>query len=350
MNKKITAVFIIGIFLTSFGAVLAADGDVIWEKLGHAGWGYDVAVDSKDNIILTYYSGVTKYDPNGNEIWGSPIVYEDAYSVAVDSKDNILVTGGGGTMKYDSNGNPVWGSPISFYGYAVAVDSKDNILVTGGGGTMKYDSNGNPVWGSPISFYGYAVAVDSKDNILVSDTIFNTRKYSSSGTFIWEKTFTTGYSQWSYGVATDSFDNVIVSGYGGNPVSTWASIILKYSPDGTKLWEVIDNIEPRWSYNLAVDSYNNIIVAGGNTSHDWLTKKYDPNGNKIWERAFDFEGGQDEGQALAVDSKNDIVVTGVVFSSGGKYYTVKYQGTPPRSKPLPIAKILEILKRNKNKE
>ncbi|HNR44424.1 MAG TPA: hypothetical protein PKH80_04585, partial [Methanofastidiosum sp.] len=135
MNKKITAVFIIGIFLTSFGAVLAADGDVIWEKLGHAGWGYDVAVDSKDNIILTYYSGVTKYDPNGNEIWGSPIVYEDAYSVAVDSKDNILVTGGGGTMKYDSNGNPVWGSPISFYGYAVAVDSKDNILVTGGGGT-----------------------------------------------------------------------------------------------------------------------------------------------------------------------------------------------------------------------
>lgn len=29
MNKKITAVFIIGIFLTSFGAVLAADGDVI---------------------------------------------------------------------------------------------------------------------------------------------------------------------------------------------------------------------------------------------------------------------------------------------------------------------------------
>ena len=312
MNKKITAVFIIGIFLTSFGAVLAADGDVIWEKLGHKGWGYDVAVDSKDNIVLAYIDGVTKYDPNGNEIWSSPIVYEDAYSVAVDSKDNIIVTGVGGTMKYDSNGNPVWGSPIDFPGYAVAIDSKDNILV--------------------------------------SDTIFVTSKYSSSGTFIWKKTFTTGYSQWSYGVATDSFDNVIVSGYGGNPVSTWASIIVKYSPDGTKLWEVIDNIETRWSYNLAVDSYNNIIVAGGNTSQDWLTKKYDPNGNKIWERAFDFEGGQDDGQAVAVDSKNDIVVTGFVFSSGGKYYTVKYQGTPPRSKPLPIAKILEILKGNKDKE
>ena len=275
MNKKITSVLLVSIFLTSIGAILAADGDVIWEKIG----------------------------PGGN-----------AYGVAVDSKDNIIVT-----------------------------DDSD--------GTMKFDPNGNALWASTISFNGKGVAVDSKDNILVNDYYFTTRKYSSNGIFIWEKTFDSGGSyNRSYGVATDSLDNVIVSGYNENSVSEWASIIVKYSPDGTKLWDIIDDTEPRWSYKVAVDSYNNIIAAGGRyLSYDWLTKKYDPNGNKIWERSFDFAGNNDEGCAVAIDSKNDIIVTGYVTNGGGKYYTVKYQGAPPRSKSLPIAKILEILKRNKDK-
>jgi hypothetical protein len=186
---------------------------------------------------------------------------------------------------------------------------------------------------------------------LIDDGYFITRKYSSTGTFIWEKEFNSGGSyDYSYGVVTDSFDNVIVSGYNGNAVSTWASIIVKYSPEGTKLWDIIDDTEPRWSYGVAVDSYNNIIAAGGRyLSYDWLTKKYDPNGNKIWERAFDFEGGNDEGWAVVVDSKNDIVVTGWIYSGVRKSYTVKYGGVPPRSKSLPIAQILKILKRNKEK-
>ena len=101
------------------------------------------------------------------------------------------------------------------------------------------------------------------------------------------------------------------------------------------------------TYGVAVDSYNNIIVAGGRyRSYDWLTKKYDPNGNKIWERAFDFKGQDDEGWAVAVDSKNDIIVTGWVYDGDNYYYTVKYQGGPPKNKSLPIAKILNILNLN----
>lgn len=304
----------------SFGAILAADGDVIWEKIGPDGYG------------------------------NAPY-----YGVAVDSKNNIIVTGNAGTMKFDSNGNALWASTLNFNGFGVAVDSKDNIIVTGYTtgytGTRKYDPNGNLLTSISFGGYGIAVAVDSKDNILIVDEYFTTRKYSSSGTFIWEKTFSSGGSwDYSYGVVTDSLDNVIVSGYNENSVSEWASIIVKYSPDGTKLWDIIDDTEPRWSYKVAVDSYNNIIAAGGRyLSYDWLTKKYDPNGNKIWERSFDFAGDYDEGCAVAIDSKNDIIVTGYVTDGGGKYYTVKYQGTPPRSKSLPIAKILEILKRNKDK-
>ena len=137
-------------------------------------------------------------------------------------------------------------------GEAVAVDSKDNIIVTGIHGTMKFDSNGNGIWASVIPFKGYGVAVDSNDNILVVDSYFTTRKYSPTGTLIWEETFDSGGSyEYSYGIATDSFGNVIVSGYNGNPVSTWASIIVKYSSNGTKLWDIIDDVEPRWSYGVA---------------------------------------------------------------------------------------------------
>lgn len=349
MNKKITSVLLVSIFLTSFGAVLAAEGNVIWEKIGPGGYAYGVAVDSKDNIIVTGTGGTIKYSSNGNLL--TTIIFS-GNGVAVDSKDNIIVTGDDGTMKFDPNGNGLWASTLNFEGEAVAVDSKDNIIITDSSdGTMKFDPNGNALWASTISFNGRGVAVDSKDNILVNNYYFTTRKYSSNGTFIWEKKFDSGSSNdRSYGVATDSLDNVIVSGFNVNTDSTYASIIVKYSPDGTKLWDIIDNIDPRWSYKVAVDSYNNIIAAGGRyLSYDWLTKKYDPNGNRIWERSFDFAGNNDEGWAVAIDSKNDIIVTGYVTYVGGKYCTVKYQGTPPRSKPLPIAQILKILKANKDK-
>jgi len=354
MNKKITAVLLVSIFLTSIVAILAADGDVIWEKIGpvDSGLATGVAVDSKDNIIVINNFGNTmlKYSSNGNLL--TTISFNVSFygqGVAVDSKDNIIVTGNV-TRKYDPNGNLL--TEISFGGNGVAVDSKDNIIVTGNV-TRKYDPNGNLL--TEISFGGNGVAVDSKDNIIVTGG-FTTGKYSSSGIPIWEKTFDSGgFSEDSYGVATDSLDNVIVSGYNDNSVSTYASIIVKYSPDGTKLWDIIDDTEPRASYKVAVDSYNNIIVAGGRDdslswlSPDWLTKKYDPNGNKIWERSFDF-AGNNEGYAVAIDSKNDIIVTGFITNGGEKNYIIKYQGTPPRSKSLPIAKILEILKRNKKKK
>lgn len=343
--KKIISILIISIFLISLSSVYAADGDVLWEKIGPNGYVYDVAVDSKDNIIIVQDVGTRKYDPNGNLLKEISFGYN---GVAVDSKDNIIITGGIGTRKYDPNGNLL--KEISFNGNDVAVDSNDNIIIAGAS-TRKYDPNGNLL--AEISFYGYRVAVDSKDNILIDNGSFTTRKYSSTGTSIWEKTFDSGYTQYLHGIATDSFDNVIVSGYNSNPVS-WASIIVKYSPTGTKLWDIIDGTDSRWSYGAAVDSYNNIIVAGGretpSNNYDWLTKKYDPNGKKIWERALDFKGGSDQGWAVAVDSKNNIIVTGWVYDGGTvKSYTVKYGGVTPRSKSLPIAKILEILKRNKEK-
>ncbi|HOM96086.1 MAG TPA: hypothetical protein PLK39_04505, partial [Methanofastidiosum sp.] len=134
MNNKITAIFIVAIFLMSFGVVLAADGDVIWKR-EYDGNGPDyamgVATDSYNNVIVTGYSFMgdnldnlnyctIKYDAAGNIIWKREYDGGDedgAKGVATDSYNNVIVTGiseiGGRrsdycTIKYDPNGNVVW--------------------------------------------------------------------------------------------------------------------------------------------------------------------------------------------------------------------------------------------------
>jgi hypothetical protein len=123
---------------------------------------------------------------------------------------------------------------------------------------------------------------------------------------------------------------------------------VKYSSSGAELWDIIDNTGGRWSYDVAVDSYNNIFVAGGEYDsynyYQYLTVKYDSSGKKVWERKYDFSDYYDDSYDIVVDSQNNIIVTGYVWNvSQYDYFTIKYQGTPPRSKSLPIAQILKIL-------
>jgi len=56
--KKITAILIASLFLISIGYVYAADGDLIWAKTydsGNHDYGYGVATDSQNNVIVTGY-------------------------------------------------------------------------------------------------------------------------------------------------------------------------------------------------------------------------------------------------------------------------------------------------------
>jgi len=363
--KKLTSILIIIMFIASFGAVYAADGDTIWSKIydsGGADYAYGVALDSQNNSIVTGNSNTIKYDPNGNELWPAPIAFP-GNGVANDLQNNIIVTGSSGTMKYDPNGNPLWPGVILFYGTSVATDSTNNIIVIGGSDIMKYGPNGNEIWPTVIDFGGTArdVAVDSENNIIVVGTYNNDyyiQKLDPNGNLLWDKSISlTSGTDYGYGVAVDSKDNIIVTGWVYDeldPEIQYASGTIKFTSNGTEIWRILDNTGDRWSYKVAVDSYNNIILAGGKMDpsdyYQYLTVKYDSNGKMIWEKALDFSNYSDDSYDVAVDSQNNIAVTGYVYNDVGyDYYTIKYQGTPPRIRSLPIAKILEILKRNKGK-
>jgi len=138
------------------------------------------------------------------------------------------------------------------------------------------------------------VAVDSEDNIIVTGTSqpyfayanfwdYHTIKYDHNGKEIWSKTYENGYSNWPMGVAVDSADNVIVTGYSSN----------------------------------------------ASTDYNYYTIIYDKDGNEIASATYD-RGYDDEAMGVAVDSEDNIIVTGYSTNENGNkdYYTIKYETVP----------------------
>jgi hypothetical protein len=267
---------------------------------------YGVAMDSQDNFIATgtisgnwygaegYHNAMVldKYDANCNPVWDDPVIYhemgfgdsawQEANSVALDSSDNIFLAGrvfaGWGpnqgdwaTWKYDANGTLQAGFPL-YYNYStsyiyadlaydVAVDSSGNIIVVGVRGVSGCDgcTNNNIDW--------------------------HVRKYSVSGTVLWEDT------------------------YGG----------------GANLYD--------YAYRVALDSQNNVIVAGytnkgtdnsaANQNYDWLVIKYAADGvggagQRLWTYTYESDTGRSEAaQAVTVDRDDHVIVGGLVRDASG---------------------------------
>ena len=264
-----------------------------------------------------------------------------AIEVAVDSSGNSYVTGytDGGLdgnsssgkkdfflIKYNSSGTKEWtkqeGSSGDDYAYGVAVDSSDNIYVTGYTDKKLHGNNSSGRF----------------DMFLV--------KYNSSGTRQWTKQLGTSNNEYASAVETDSSDNIYVTGmtWGGLDGSTkprycmgYGTVkasrectdifLVKYNSSGTKQW--VKQLEgSSKSYDkaqgLAVDSSDNIYVTGytnggldGNTSsggYDILLVKYNSGGSKQWLQQFG-SSKNDMGLEVNVDSKGNIYVTG--YTQGG---------------------------------
>jgi len=255
-----------------------------------------VTVDSSGNIYVT---GYTKGGLDNNTNSGTTVGYYE--------KDIFLV-------KYNSSGVKQWtqqlGTSSDDEGTGVTVDSSDNIYVTG---STKSGLDGN------TNIAGY-----SWDFFLV--------KYNSSGVKQWTKQFGTSGSDFGYGVTADSSDNLYVTGktnyYMDN--NTYPSIsgkydtfLVKYNSSGVKQWAqqlgTSSDDNNTSAEGVTVDSSDNIYVTGstksgldGNTSSgDWdiFLVKYNSSGTKQWTQQLG-NSSKDIGDGVAVDSSNNIYVTG----------------------------------------
>jgi len=338
-----------------------------WSKTHDGGLtdtAYGIAVDSSGNVYVTGASSLKyytiKYNSSGGYVWNRSVstAYTDVgRAVAFDSSGNVYVTGYYGhnisdsdyyTIKYNSSGSALWNksydSGDNDYAYGIAVDSSGNVYVTGylqnalGGfdfNTIKYDTNGNYLWGKTYdggnSDRAYGIAVDSSGNVYVTGGSFGandnyyTIKYDSSGNHIWNKTYNGGGTETAYGIAVDESQNVYVTGVSGLDYYT-----IKYNSSGSHVWnKTYDGGNNDYAYGIAVDAFRNVYVTGQSgidaVTYRYYTIKYQPNGTQIWSKIY-YGGNGDNARAIAVDSSENIYVTG--YSSNGvdaDYYTIKYK-------------------------
>ena len=239
----------------------------------------------------------------------------------------------------------------------VLVDSSNSVIVTGyspGNGsfydylTIKYSSAGVPLWTNRYNGTGngddfvIAAAVDGSNNVIVTgESVGNggsydyaTIKYSSAGVPLWTNLYTGSSRTAAMAMATDGSNNVIVTGYSTGSARNSDYVTIKYSGSGAPLWT--NRYDGPGKTNdtasaVAVDRNDNVFVTGYSTGsgsgYDYATIKYSSAGEPLWTNRYNGPGnGDDYAFAIAVDSGNNVIVTGQSCGSGSSYdyATIKY--------------------------
>ena len=269
-------------------------------------------------------------------------------------------------IKYNSLGWKQWssmlGSTQNDYAQGSDVDSNDNIYVAGftqgdldskssnGNDDLflsKYNSSGVKQWtetlGTAQDDQAKDVAVHSSSFAYVTgqtmgditgDNAGNNDifllKYNASGNLQWRIQKGSSYDDVSKGVDTDSAGNIYITGYTEGDLTGDSSgdadfFLAKYNSSGVVQWLIqLDTTSDSYGQSIAIDSSNNIYVTGhtegsfdGNANiggSDIFLVKYNSSGDKQWSIQTGSTGNE-YGKGVSVDSSGNIYITGYVSSA-----------------------------------
>jgi len=279
------------------------------------------------------------------------------------------------TVKLDSAGNILWTARYSGPGaflfaidvaVDIALDSNGDVFVTGpspppGGAspnfvTIKYrGSDGAQLWLARLDGVGsssVALLISSQDDVYVTGSgsgsaLFPTVKYDgTTGSQIW---FSANLGAFifgqTFGMALDSQGDVYVTGCldpdgdFGNGNENVVTMRLR-AADGTLCWvSVFGENQPNQldeGRAIAIDSQDNVYVTGRTSSfgaaNDLLLLLYDAaTGLIVDQGTFDIVGPEETaiGRSLALDSAQNVIVAGVNLSGPGgaaSLLILKYPG------------------------
>ncbi|WDF76537.1 gliding motility-associated C-terminal domain-containing protein [Mucilaginibacter sp. KACC 22773] len=266
--------------------------NVNYEQVGVNTYGFTApAYDKRHTLII---------DPTPDLLWGTYLGGSDddiGYAIAKDAMGNLFMVG----TTDDDN-------------LATSGVYQSQMQGPGDGMIAKYNAAGKLVW---VTYYGgnnydilYSVAVDKNNDVLVAGNAFSDNNITTAGAF--------------------------------EPVKkgpTWGTkaFIAKFSNDGVRKWATYvggDGVET--GYAIATDNENNVLLTGSTTSSQGIatpgayqTKfigsidlqisdaylvKFDASGNKLWGTYF---GGADDdrGYGITVDKNDNIIITGLTYST-----------------------------------
>ncbi len=138
------------------------------------------------------------------------------------------------------------------------------------------------------------------------------------------------------GVATDPAGNIYVAGSIGSPVNETDFIVMKYAPNGSRIWYLTYNgpgTGHDYANDMVMDAAGNVYVTGYTFTHGWdqisvfTTLKVNNLGQLQW--AVNYTGpvnGWDVADAIALDNQGNVYVTGGTMGATNSrdYTTIKY--------------------------
>jgi hypothetical protein len=324
------------------GALFGGPGDALWvQQLGTGGReiGHGIAIDSQDNLIVVgEFSQTLKVEGASLQSAGGT----DVYVMKLESSSRKLVW----ARRFGGTGNDI--------GLSVAVDADNSIYVAGsfegtvdfGGGpyqagltdgfVLKLDGGGDFVWSRQIggasvdkantvavNGNGVVIAGSYKGSMTIETTTLNS-SYNTVDIFVlklpttggaasWVRSYGYGFFDEATGVAIDGSGNIVVTGqfagvvsFGGSMLYTQGGsadvFLLKLDSNGRHLFsKQFGAASADRGMAVAVDTFNNIVITGdfaGSVDFgcidrlvalgpmDIFLAKYSQAGNCLWARSF----------------------------------------------------------------
>lgn len=289
---------------------------------------------------------------NWNREWGELNNIDNAYGSDIYNKTgDIYITGSTNRsgfenvllLKYNKTGDLQFNvtrlSCFTCCGLDVAVDQKTgDIYITGyveqAADTniiiLRYNSTGDLNWSIGLDSttgldVGYGIDVDSESNVIVTgryDDKVITVKFNSTNDQKWLKTYQCGGMDFTFGrgITVGENDNIYVTGKTTNSVSFDDDIfILKYNSTGDYKWvSVIDGSSGGndAGKSIAVDSQNQIYITGYQATstggREVAVYKLIDNGDSVTPASgtsFDYGGTtKAEGEDIFIDKSDNLYI------------------------------------------
>lgn len=216
-----------------------------------------------------------------------------------------------------------------------AADSKSNFWLTGTTGS-----------------YNFPITDSALERSITATAVIYISKFSPTGELLYSTFYGGNAGGGATSIAVDAEDNPVITGYTlstGFPVSDAAFqktnngyqdiLIVKLDQTGKRLWATLmGGSGSDYGNYIAIDKDNNVIVTGETTTYnetfpttagsfqpaygggasDAFIAKFDKSGNRMWATYFGGKDnyfmqrpfGGDKGSWIAVDSQNNIIITG----------------------------------------